>query len=170
MIHLLVSNFKRWTVNYIVVGSSWNLYNFTDLESHYTFPRNQYVYKKPTQSKERISFTPKPTITTQKYIDDSTLKTTSSSKTDANPLPPPKVQDRMDDSEEINSEKLVGTTGKPQEDEKETQDDAKKSGDSFIPFLKTVQDELVVKGRKNLKGKINMLMNLRDDLLLNIGK
>ncbi|KAL3285550.1 hypothetical protein HHI36_000080 [Cryptolaemus montrouzieri] len=104
---------------------------------------------------------------------------------------PTKMEDRMDsfDTTRVESEMFVQTTENSGTivDEKTNYWSTGNSGkaaivrmkdenikaekltsEGFIPFLKKVQDDIISKTHKNFKGKINMLKNLRDDLLLNI--
>ncbi|XP_044746452.1 uncharacterized protein LOC123307998 [Coccinella septempunctata] len=150
----------------------------TSITRQYAFPRNEYVYQQPPKINDRFPHTPNPPTSTTappKEMSSKTTKSTLTLESNQKPATYPKdnplIQKRMDNAEEINSEKLVGTTEAFPEETVENvdgSDDPMRGAASFIPFLRSVQDEIIVKGHKNLKGKIDMLKNLRNDLLLNI--
>lgn len=55
--------------------------------------------------------------------------------------------------------------------DKESKESKNESGyDLFMSLLKTVQSNLMKNTHKNIKSKLNVLNNLKDTLLMNIGK
>ncbi|XP_045465052.1 uncharacterized protein LOC123674171 [Harmonia axyridis] len=141
----------------------------------YVFPRNEYVYRRPVKNNNRhIQSTYPPTTTATSPIEEMMPLTTEPTENLNIPSPyhegPPTIQDRVDNLEEMKTEKMERKSGKLEEEveENEDPDEPEEGTEGFMPLLKEVQEDLTVKGRKNLKGKIDRLKNLRDDLLLNI--